>query len=245
MKRIAFLLFGVVSYACFFFTILYAIGFVENMIVPKGIDDGPEGAAGTAILINVLLLGLFAVQHTIMARTSFKAWWTKIIPQPIERSIFVLLSSLLLLLTFWQWRPMTAIVWELPEPLGYAILGVSFAGWAMVFYATFLIDHFDLFGLRQVVLFYLGKEVTDAPFVTPVLYKYTRNPLMLGFLIAFWASPSMTQGHLLFAAVTTAYVLVGIQFEENTLKGILGEDYIKYRARTSMIIPLPPKSESE
>lgn len=245
MSRTLILIFGVVSYAAFLVTILYAIGFEENILVPKGIDDGPESPVTTAVLINVLMLSVFAIQHTIMARTSFKAWWTKIVPEPIERSIFVLLTSIILLVTFWQWRPMTDVVWELDGVAANIVLGISFVGWGLVFYATFLIDHFDLFGLRQVVMHFRGMNPELAPFVTPTMYKYTRNPLMLGFLVAFWASPHMTQGHLLFTVVTTAYIFVGIQFEENTLKGILGEDYIKYRARTSMVIPMPQKKESE
>ena len=242
MKRMLVFVFGVVTYAIFFAAFLYQIGFVESMVVPKAINDGTVVSLAQAVAINVVLLGLFAIQHTIMAREAFKRWWTKIVPAPIERSVFVLLSSLLLLLMNWKWSPLPEQVWLVQGAAGRAALyAVSFAGWGLVLYATFLIDHFDLFGLRQVWLYFTGREYTQVEFTETALYRYVRHPIMLGFIIAFWATPDMTQGHLLFAAVTTIYILVGIRVEERTLLALHGEDYEKFRKRVSMIIPMPPK----
>ncbi|MCH7848684.1 MAG: isoprenylcysteine carboxylmethyltransferase family protein [Planctomycetes bacterium] len=240
MGRVITFIYGLICYLAFFGTILYAIGFIENMVVPKGIDDGTVGSAGQSILINVLLLGAFALQHSIMARPAFKVWWTKIIPKQIERSTYVLLSSGLLCLMFWQWRPMTTALWSIDQPiLKHGLHGISFLGWAMVFYSTFIINHFDLFGLRQVFLYLQGKPYTDLKYAERSLYKLVRHPLYLGFITAFWFTPDMTQGHLLFAAVTTAYILVAIQLEERDLMKGLGQDYIDYRKRVSMILPIP------
>ncbi len=243
MKRSLVLLFGVLSYVVFFFTFLYQIGFVEGMVVPKAMNDGAIVSVEQAVVINLVLLGLFAIQHTIMARLVFKRWWTKIVPKPIERSVYVLLASLLLLLMNWQWGPLPKHIWHVQGSGGrMALYAVSFAGWGLVLYATFLINHFDLFGLRQVWLYFKGREYTEVAFKETVLYSWVRHPIMLGFIIAFWATPDMTQGHLLFAAVTTAYILVGIQVEERTLLALHGEDYEQYRQRVSMIIPMPPKA---
>jgi protein-S-isoprenylcysteine O-methyltransferase Ste14 len=240
MSRIAFFVYGLVSYVVFLAAFLYAIGFVGSMLVPKGINDGAEGPMGTAILINVALLGLFGVQHSIMARPGFKSWWTKIMPVQIERSTFVLLASLILGLMYWQWRPIPESVWHVSaEWARYLLIGISLAGWALVLYSTFLIDHFDLFGLRQVWLHLQQKEYTHPPFMERSVYKLVRHPLMLGFIIAFWFTPDMTQGHLLFAIVTTAYILVALQLEERDLLSILGDDYRSYRRRTRMLMPLP------
>jgi protein-S-isoprenylcysteine O-methyltransferase Ste14 len=237
-------LFGALTYAIFFATFLYQIGFVEGMVVPKAMNDGPVLPLAQAVLINVLLLSLFAIQHTIMARLVFKRWWTRIVPAPIERSLFVLLSSLLLLLMNWKWCPLPEHVWQVQGSAGRAALyAVSFAGWGLVLYATFLINHFDLFGLRQVWLYFTGREYTQVEFKETALYRWVRHPIMLGFVIAFWATPDMTQGHLLFAVVTTAYILVGIRIEERTLMALHGEDYGKYRQRISMIIPVPPRAK--
>ncbi len=242
MNRSLVLLFGVLSYGIFFFTFLYQIGFVEGMVVPKAMNDGAVVVMARAVVVNLVLLSLFAIQHTIMARLVFKRWWTKIVSEPIERSVFVLLTSLLLLLMNWQWSPLPEHIWRLQGSGGRtALYAVSFAGWGLVLYATFLIDHFDLFGLRQVWLYFRGREYTEVEFKETVLYRWVRHPIMLGFIIAFWATPDMTQGHLLFAAVTTAYILVGIQVEERTLLALHGEDYQRYRERVSMIIPRPPK----
>ena len=244
MKRELVLLFGVLCYVVFFASFLYQIGFVANRWVPKGIDDGtvisPLHAAG----IDILLLSLFAIQHTIMARLTFKRWWTTIVPQPIERSVFVLLASLLLLLMNWQWRPLPEIVWHVDSTAGRLLLyAAACAGWGMVLYSTFLINHFDLFGLRQVWHYFSGREYTPVRFKETVLYQWVRHPLMLGFIVAFWATPDMTQGHLLFAVVTTVYVLVAIQIEERTLLAIHGDEYQQYRERVSMILPMRPKAK--
>ena len=245
MKQTLVLLFGALAYATFFATFLYQIGFVGNLVVPKAIDEGTVGPLVKAAVVNIVLLSLFAIQHTIMARLAFKKWWTKIVPESIERSIYVLLASLLLLLMNWQWLPMPELVWHVEGSTGRAIVyAVFFAGWGLVLYATFLINHFDLFGLRQVWLYFKGVAYTDVEFKETVLYSWLRHPIMLGFIIAFWVTPDMTQGHLLFAAVTTAYILVGIQIEERTLLAIHGDDYRNYRERVSMIIPMPPKPKS-
>lgn len=238
MGRILALAYGVAAYIAFFGTILYAIGFVTGIFVPKTIDTGVMGSAGEAIVINVLLLSIFAVQHSVMARKPFKRWWTQIIPASIERSTYVLLSSLALILVFWQWRPIPAIVWEVSEPtLATALLGLSLMGWVMVFLSTFLISHFELFGVRQVILNLTGRDGGETRFRTPLLYKMVRHPLYLGFIIAFWAAPVMTAGHLLFALVTTAYILVGIALEERDLIELFGDEYRRYRERVSMLVP--------
>lgn len=245
MRRNVFLAYGLLAYLVFFAAFLYAIGFVENMIVPKGIDAGVIVPTSNAIIINALLLSLFAVQHSIMARPAFKKWWTTIVPHPIERSTYVLLASLILLLMYWQWRPMPSIIWHIDAAwLRTLLFGISFLGWAIVLIATFLIDHFDLFGLRQVWLHFTGREYMHHQFAERSLYKVVRHPLMLGFIIAFWFTPDMTAGHLLFAGMTTAYILVAIRIEEHDLLGFLGEDYRHYQARTPMILPIPKRRDA-
>ncbi len=242
MRRIAFFAYGLIAYTLFLVAFLYAIGFVGNVLVPKGIDGGETGPTASAILINLALLSLFAVQHSVMARPAFKRWWTTIVPAPIERSTFVLLTSLVLLLLYWQWRPITTTIWHAEAPwLRSLLTGISLVGWLLVLFATFVIDHFDLFGLRQVWLHLKGRPYTHPPFAERSVYKFVRHPLMLGFIIAFWSTPDMTGGHLLFASVTTAYILVAIQIEERDLVAFLGDDYRGYRARTPMILPLPGK----
>jgi methanethiol S-methyltransferase len=210
----------------------------EPLFVPKSIDAGPEVLLGEALAVDLLLLGLFAVQHSVMARASFKRWWTRAIPPHVERSTYVLVSSLLLALLFWQWRPLPGTVWEVHQPVAVAALwGLFASGWVVVLISTFLIDHFDLFGLRHVFLYATGRPHTPVPFRTAALYRVVRHPIMLGFLIAFWATPVMTWGHLLFAVMTTAYIFIGVHLEERDLRTDIGRSYQEYRQHVSMIVP--------
>jgi protein-S-isoprenylcysteine O-methyltransferase Ste14 len=237
MKRLLILLYGVICYAIFFGTFLYAIGFVGNVFVPKSIDSDPTVPFGTALLTNLALLGLFAIQHSVMARPAFKRMWTCIIPEAAERSTYVLMSSLALIALFAFWQPLGGVVWNVASPLGQAALYGLFAfGWLLVLVSTFLINHFDLFGLRQVWLQLLGKPYTALPFKTPALYKYVRHPLYVGWFFAFWATPTMTITHLLFAIATTAYILIAIQLEERDLMDAHPE-YRSYRERVPMLLP--------
>lgn len=243
MNRVVVFLFGAVSYLVFLFTFLYAIGFVGNLLVPKSIDSGGEVSMPLALVINLVLLTIFALQHSVMARPGFKRVWTKIVPKPIERSVYVLLASLVLLLLFWQWRPMTGVVWNVENTVGrFVLLAIFAAGWAIVLLSTFMINHFDLFGLRQVYLYSRDIKPGEMDFKTRAFYKFVRHPIMLGFIIAFWATPFMTVGHLLFAAVTTAYVLVAIQFEERDLVNAHGETYLAYKRKVGMLVPIPRSS---
>ena len=236
-KVIAFL-YGIAAYLVFLATILYAIGFVMGLVVPKTIDTGTDTPAIEALIINLLLMALFAIQHSVMARRQFKAWWTQYVPKPIERSTYVLVASLSLALLFWQWRPMPQIVWGVENPdLAATIATLSFAGWVLVFTSTFLINHFELFGLHQVTNHLVDKEVPPPRFRTPLFYKFVRHPLYLGFIIAFWAAPTMTVGRLLFASVTTIYILLAIALEERDLVELFGEEYRQYKQRVSMLIP--------
>ena len=239
------MLYGLIGYFAFLGAILYAIGFVGDFLVPKTIDSGVAEPWGQAAVVDALLLALFAIQHTIMARPAFKKWWTRYVPVAIERSTFVLIASLIFGLLFWQWRPIPTVVWTVEHALARNLLvGLSLIGWALVFYSSFLIDHFDLFGLRQTFFHWRGWTYTHPAFQKPLLYRLVRNPLMLGFVIAFWSTPHMTYGHLLFAGLSTAYILVGIQFEERDLLRILGEDYRQYRRRTPMLFPFLRRSAS-
>jgi len=234
--------YGIASYAAFLVAILYAIGFVGNLWVPKSIDSGSAGSVAEALVIDALLLGIFAIQHSVMARPAFKRWWTRIIPHQSERSTYVLASSLLLLLLYWKWQPVPAPMWHVESEVGrIALMGVFWLGWGVVFFSTFLINHFNLFGLQQVFAQLRRRDLPDAEFRTPVLYKLVRHPIMLGFLLAFWSTPDMTVGHLLFAAMTTGYILVALQFEERDLIKLFGMAYQEYRRRVPMLVPFLPK----
>jgi protein-S-isoprenylcysteine O-methyltransferase Ste14 len=240
MNRTLAFVYGVISYLVFFGSFLYAIGFVGNIVVPKSIDSGTAGPFVPSLIIDAVLLGLFAIQHSVMARPGFKRWWTQFIPKPIERSTYVLLSSLLLVLLFWQWRPILSVIWNVTNPAGSLVLTALFwAGWLLVLTSTFVINHFDLFGLRQVYLFQKGEQYTDLVFKKRFLYSFVRHPLLLGFMIAFWATPRMTRGHLVFAIATTAYMLIAIQLEERDMANIHGDAYRQYQREVSMLIPLP------
>jgi protein-S-isoprenylcysteine O-methyltransferase Ste14 len=244
MKRVLFFLYGVISYSIFFGVFCYLPGFIGNFIVPKSIDSPARVPFTEALLINAGLLALFAVQHSVMARNGFKSWWTQFIPKPIERSTYVLFSSLAVILLYWQWQPMGVTIWSVQEPLFSAILNtLSIFGWLVVLITTFSINHFDLFGLRQVWLYLVGKEYTNLGFVTPGPYKLVRHPLYLGWLFLFWATPVMTAAHLVFAIATTAYILIAIQFEEKDLVSLHGRDYIEYREKIPMIIPFGRKQK--
>jgi protein-S-isoprenylcysteine O-methyltransferase Ste14 len=237
LRFVAFL-YGLAAYFTFFGTILYAIGFVTGMAVPKTIDTGVVDPVAEAVAINLLLMSLFAVQHSVMARKQFKEWWTQYVPKSVERSTYVLFASLTLILLFWQWRPMPAVVWQIADmDIAAAVAILSFGGWVIVFTSTFLINHFELFGLHQVANNLTGREMPKLRFRTPLFYKFVRHPIYLGFIIAFWAAPTMTVGHLLFAAVTTAYIFVGIFLEERDLVDMFGDDYRRYRKRVSMLVP--------
>jgi protein-S-isoprenylcysteine O-methyltransferase Ste14 len=238
LKRLMFFVYGVACYGIFFVTFLYAIGFVGGVGVPTALDGKPVSSAATGALVNLGLLALFAVQHSVMARKGFKRRWTRIVPSPVERSTYVLFSSLALALLFWQWRPLGGTVWTVSDPVGRGVLYALFAfGWVIVLVSTFLIDHFDLFGLRQVWLYLRGREYTPLRFRTPAVYRIVRHPLYVGFLLAFWATPTMTAAHLLFALMTTAYIIVAIRLEERDLLREHGEAYEAYRDRVPMLVP--------
>ncbi|HKP70546.1 MAG TPA: NnrU family protein [Pyrinomonadaceae bacterium] len=240
------LVFGLLSYFVFFGTFLYAIGFVGNILVPKSIDSGTPAEWSTALAVNLILLTIFAVQHSVMARPEFKSWWKRFVPTAIERSVYVLFASSALILLFWQWQPMTTIVWNVENAIGRPVLfGVFAFGWLTVLLSTFMINHFDLFGVRQVYYHSRGAEAPDLGFRTKAFYKLVRHPIMLGFIIAFWATPTMTVGHLLFAGVTTAYILVAIQLEERDLVNSHGETYEAYKRSVGMLVPVPRKGQPD
>lgn len=240
MSRILAFIYGVVCYLISMIAILYSIGFVGNFIVPKTLDSNLDGSLINRILIDISLIALFGIQHSLMARQNFKKWWTKIIPHPIERSTYVLMASLTLLLLFWQWHSLGGMIWNIQNPIvSNIIYGIFALGWLIVLISTFMINHFDLFGLRQVYLYLRGQEYEYLGFRTPGFYKYVRHPIMLGFVIAFWATPTMTFSHLIFALGTTIYTLVGIKLEEVDMISIYGDLYQEYREQVSMLIPIP------
>ena len=246
MKKIAACVYGVACYGVFMATLLYAIGFLGNFGVPKSIDSGPVEPAGIALAIDGGLLALFALQHSIMARTWFKRAWTRVIPPVVERSTYVLFSSVALLVLFWQWRPLGGVIWDVSgTPMETVMLACFAAGLLIVLVSTFLINHFDLFGLRQVYLYLLGREYTHLEFRTPFFYRYVRHPLYVGWLLSFWGAPVMTAAHLFFAVMTTAYILIAIRFEEADLVKIHGSKYRRYRAAVPMIVPSLRSSETE
>jgi protein-S-isoprenylcysteine O-methyltransferase Ste14 len=238
MTRIAFFVYGLVSYLVCLGVFLYAVGFIGNVGVPVSIDSRPVGPTAAAVATDLGLLLLFAVQHSVMARPAFKRWWTRIVPTPIERATYVLASSLALILLFWAWRPIGGMVWEVEAPAARALLhGLYGLGWGLVLVTTFLINHFDLFGLRQVWLHLRGKPYTHLRFSTPGPYRRVRHPLYVGWLTVFWATPTMSLTHLLFALVTTGYILAAIRWEERDLVEFHGADYAAYRRRVPMLVP--------
>jgi protein-S-isoprenylcysteine O-methyltransferase Ste14 len=236
-RLIAFL-YGLIAYAVFLTSFLYAVGFVSGLVVPKTIDSGAPVSFGVALLVDLVLLSIFALQHSIMARQGFKRWWTRIVPEAVERSTYVLFASLSLALLCWQWEPMPAIVWQIGNPLiATTVIVLSFVGWFIVLTSTFLINHFELFGLQQVTNNLAERPMAPVRFRTPLYYKFVRHPIYLGFIIAFWAAPVMSIGHLLFAAATTAYIFIGIALEERDLVTIFGDQYRHYRKEVAMLIP--------
>jgi methanethiol S-methyltransferase len=238
MRALLSALYSACVYVFFLATFLFAIGFVEGVFVPKTIDSGKAGGLISSLAIDAALLGLFAVQHSVMARPAFKRAWTRIVPEAAERSTFVLFASLILALVMWQWRPLPATIWSVDDqPLALAILTVSWAGWALLLASTFLISHFHLFGLTQGIGPLLRHKPPEMTFVTPLFYRWVRHPLYVGFILAFWAAPRMSLGHLFFAVATTGYILVGIWFEERDLVAHFGERYLRYRANVGMLFP--------
>lgn len=238
MSRALVLTYGIVSYALSMVAIVYAVGFVGNYVVPKSIDSGVQGDVSMSVVINLGLLGLFAIQHSVMARPAFKRAWTKLVPQSIERSTYVLLSALVLILLYHQWRPLTDTVWLVENnALSLLLQAVYFLGWGLVVLSTFLLNHFELFGLQQVYAEFRGTTAVPPKFRTPFLYKLVRHPIYFGFLLAFWVTPHMTVGHLLFAAASTVYILLGATLEERDLVAAFGDSYRKYRERVPMLVP--------
>jgi len=236
--RILALLYGVFAYVLFTGVFLHAIVFVTGLPLAKTIDTGPVVPVTEAIIVNMLLMGLFAIQHSVMARKGFKRWWTQFVSPAVERATYVLAATLALALLLWQWRPIPAVLWQVSDPAAaMALTGLSLFGWVFALASTFMINHFELFGLHQVVNNLAGRQAGSVRFKTPVLYKLVRHPIYLGFIIAFWATPVMTAGHFLFAAVTTAYIFVGIMLEERDLVDQFGDDYRNYRERVGMLTP--------
>jgi protein-S-isoprenylcysteine O-methyltransferase Ste14 len=235
--RVTAAIYGIASYLVFFCSYLYAVAFIGNYLVPKSIDIGSEGGVGQSTLIDVVPLGVFAVQHSVMARPAFKRWWTMIVPASCERSTYVLISSLILIVIFWQWRPIVTTIWQVEGWPATLLTALNWIGWLTTLASSYMIDHFDMFGLRQVFAALRGAAARVNPFKTPLLYRVVRHPIMLGFLLAFWATPHMTAGHLLFAVMTTGYILVGVRLEERDLVAQFGASYEQYRRRVPMLLP--------
>ena len=233
-------LFGVVAYGVTLVALLYLIGFTGNLIVPKSIDSGTAGPLIQSVVVDTMLIAVFAIQHSVMARQGFKRWWMRIVPPTVERSTYVLFASFALLLLYWQWQPIPTPVWTVQDPIAAgAIDGIFWLGWVVLVASTFMLNHFELFGLSQVFARLFGKQLSDAKFRTPLLYRHVRHPIYLGILLAVWATPAMTAGHLLFALVITAYILIGIQLEEHDLIQQFGDQYRRYRKHAAMLVPLP------
>jgi len=246
MSRFVAVLYGALVYVFFLATFLYAIAFVGNLdIVPKSIDSGPVGPWPTALLINAGLLGLFAVQHSVMARPGFKRWWTRLVPRSVERSTYVLFASAALATMYVFWQPIPATIWNVTDTFAaIAIDTVFWLGFGLVLVSTFLISHFELFGVRQVIARFMNRSIPETKFHTPLFYRYVRHPIYLGFVLAFWAAPHMTMGHLMFAIATTGYILIGIWFEERDLIAQFGERYRAYKKQVGMLFPRFTKSRA-
>jgi protein-S-isoprenylcysteine O-methyltransferase Ste14 len=239
-SRILIFLYSLVCYALGFAAILYSIGFVGNYLVPKTIDGGPSASSLAAMMADLSLLAIFALQHSVMARQSFKRAWTRLVPKPAERATYVLASALALGFLFWKWQPLSGTLWHVRDVIAAAILtGLYFAGWGIVFLSTFLINHFELFGLEQSFMNLRGRDAEAQRFRTPFLYRIVRHPLYLGLLLAFWSTPVMSTGHLLFAFAMTGYILIGVALEERDLVAAFGETYRSYRRAVPMVIPVP------
>lgn len=246
MAGLVAVLYGVVAYSFSLVALLYLIGFVGNFIVPKSIDTGIHGPLGQSVVIDVALIALFALQHSVMARQGFKRWWMQIVPPAVERSTYVLFTSIVLLVMFWLWQPIPAALWTVSNPIAAGtIAGIFWLGWAVLLASTFLIDHFELFGLSQVFGRLFGKRLSEASFRAPLFYRYVRHPIYLGVTLAIWATPIMTVGHLLFAALVTGYILIGIRLEEHDLVQQFGDQYRRYRQQAAMLLPIPGRKFSE
>jgi protein-S-isoprenylcysteine O-methyltransferase Ste14 len=240
MAGLVAVIYGVVAYGFTLVALLYLVGFVGNLIVPKSIDSGTAGPLLQSVIVDTMLIGLFAIQHSVMARQGFKRWWTRIVPPSVERSTYVLFASFALLILYWQWQPIPVPVWTVHNPTAAAVLdGIFWLGWVVLVASTFMLDHFELFGLSQVFARLFGKQRSEERFRTPLLYRHVRHPIYLGVLLAVWAAPVMTVGHLLFAALITGHILIGVQLEERDLIRQFGDQYRRYRQRAAMLVPIP------
>jgi len=240
MAGLVAVLYGIAAYGVALVALLYLVGFTGNLIVPKSIDSGVAGPLLQSAVVDVLLIVLFAIQHSVMARQGFKRWWTRMVPPSVERSTYLLATSLVLLLLYWQWQPIPAPVWTVQDPIAAGVIGgIFWLGWVVLVASTFMLNHFEMFGLSQVFARLFGKQMSDAKFRAPLLYRRVRHPIYLGVLLAVWATPAMTVGHLLFAVVITGYILIGIQLEERDLVEQFGDQYRRYRQHAAMLVPLP------